>query len=269
MDSMGETYEQLRIILDADGDFVAGGGELSAARQFIALCARGSAAEIETALRRGAPFGARDERGVTPLTAALNSNASLAALKVLLERGAPLEARNGEHATPLMIAAQKRSAVVVDLLVEAGVKVGARDRQGRTALMYAAAYNRDAAVVDILLRSGAQIDRGDRGGMSALMYALKQVVPSPAVVRLLLLAGADANLRDKDGWTPLKLAVAYNKTTEAVALLLGAGARPGRDETERETLTRLLHQNPLMNDAAKTRLSSRLFRFYCLEDKEP
>ena len=55
-----------------------------------------------------------------------------------------------------MIAAQKRSAVVVDLLVEAGAKVGARDRQGRTALMYAAAYNRDAAVVDILLRSGAQ-----------------------------------------------------------------------------------------------------------------
>ena len=70
MDSMGETYEQLRIILDADGDFVVGGGELSAARQFIALCARGAAAEIETALRRGAPVDARDEQGTTPLTAA-------------------------------------------------------------------------------------------------------------------------------------------------------------------------------------------------------
>ena len=180
-----------------------------------------------------------------------------------------MEARNAIHTTPLMIAAQKRSAVVVDLLVEAGAKVGARDRQGRTALMYAAAYNRDAAVVDILLRSGAQIDRGDRGGMTALTYALKQVVPSPAVVRLLLLAGADADLRDKDGWTPLKLAVAYNKTTEAVELLLGAGARPGCDEAERETLTRLLQQNPLMSDADKIRLSSRLSRFYCLEDKEP
>jgi len=260
---MGEQYEQLRIILDADGGFVAGGGELSAARQFIALCARGSAAEIETALRRGASPSARDERGVTPLAAALNSNAGLAALKVLLEHGAPLETRNGGHATPLMIAAQKRSAVVVDLLVEAGAKVGARDRQGRTALMYAAAYNRDAAVVDILLRSGAQIDRGDRVGLSALMYALKQVMPSPAVVRLLLLAGADAGLRGKDGWTPLKLAVAYNKTTEAAELLLGAGARPGQGSLEREALTRLLHQNPLMSGADKTRLSSRLSRFCC------
>ena len=264
---MNGKYEQLRIIPDADGDLVAGSA-LTAVKQFIALCSRGPAAEIETALRRGAPFGARDERGVTPLMAALNSNPSLAALKVLIEHGAPLEARNGEHATPLMTAAQKRSAVVVDLLVEAGAKVGARDRQGRTALMYAAAYNRDAAVVDILLRSGAQVDRGDRDGTTALMHALKQVVPSPAVVRLLLLAGADANSRDKSGWTPLKLAAAYNKTAEAAKLLLGAGARPRRDETEREMLTRLLHQNPLMSDADKTWLRSRLSRIYYFEKKE-
>lgn len=263
---MNGKYEQLRIIPDADGDFVAGSA-LTAVKQFIALCSRGPAAEIETALRRGAPFGARDERGVTPLMAALNSNPSLAALKVLIEHGAPLEARNGEHATPLMTAAQKRSAVVVDLLVEAGAKVGARDRQGRTALMYAAAYNRDAAVVDILLRSGAQIDRGDRDGMTALMHALKQVVPSSAVVRLLLLAGADANFRDKSGWTPLKLAAVYNKTTEAAELLLGAGARPG-GEAEQGALAGLLQQNPLMSDADKTRLNSRLSRLYYFEKKE-
>ena len=70
---MNGKYEQLRIIPDADGDFVAG-SELTAVKQFIALCARGPAAEIETALRRGALSGARDERGVTPLMAALNSN---------------------------------------------------------------------------------------------------------------------------------------------------------------------------------------------------
>ena len=48
---MNGKYEQLRIIPDADGDFVAG-SELTAVKQFIALCARGPAAEIETALRR-------------------------------------------------------------------------------------------------------------------------------------------------------------------------------------------------------------------------
>ena len=91
-------------------------------------------------------------------------------------------------------------------LIDAIGDVRAFDRQGRTALMIAAAHGR-VEFVQLLLAAGADVNAADEQGMTPLMHAAeagKRPSPGPlpiAVARLLLAAGADATRRCKRGWT--------------------------------------------------------------------
>ncbi len=248
-------YEQLQ--------FVTGGGEfidaveLAAVKKFLALCSRGSAAEIRRAIEGGASVLRADELGRTPLMAASQFN-DLASVRELLLAGCDVNACDGDGLTSLMFASREGSAAVVAALVDSGAAVGARDSLGRTALMHAASQARDGVVVDVLLRSGAKLDAVDKSGMTPLMYAVMQSSPDERVVRILLLAGADPNARGGE-WTPLRLAISYNRNSAVAKLLLGAGAhRPTGDEILRYSGS--LQQNALMPEREKNALAEQIFR---------
>ena len=71
---------------------------------------------------------------------------------------------------------EANSAEKVKLLVARGAQVNTRDKEGRTALMFAVDRG-DVEVVEALLQAGADASVVNQEGATALMYAFQE--PSP------------------------------------------------------------------------------------------
>ena len=68
------------------------------------------------------------------------SNGDLEMVQLLLENGANIEARDQRGETALMMAIRKDDLEMVQLLLEHGANIEARDQRGETALMIAVYY---------------------------------------------------------------------------------------------------------------------------------
>jgi murein DD-endopeptidase len=153
-------------------------------------------------LDAGAAVNDRPEGSVALLVAANQGDREMVTL--LLDRGANIESHpqatvqitNGEQLpTPLMLAADRGWSALVKLLLARGANPNARDRQGMTALMYAAG-------------------------------AIQTSVGSPTVIEALIAAKADVNARAANGDTALDLAARYGN--EPAIAALKAAQRPTR-----------------------------------------
>lgn len=91
-------------------------------------------------------------------------------VKQLLDRGVKVNARDAEGRTALHEAALAGHAQTIDLLMENGAKVNARDDHGRAALHEAALAGKLEAVV-ALLHGGASPKARDDEGNNALDLA--------------------------------------------------------------------------------------------------
>jgi hypothetical protein len=119
-----------------------------------------------------------DSHGQTPLLWAVRGGHE-AVVQLLLEKGADIEARDHSGQTALLWAAENGHRAVVQLLLEKGADIEARDHSGQTALLWAA-ENGHEAVVQLLLEKGADIE----ADKVALLLAAKN--GHRAVVQLLL-----------------------------------------------------------------------------------
>jgi ankyrin repeat protein len=104
--------------------------------------------------------------------------------------------------------------------------VNAKDVQGQTPLMLAAAFG-SAEAVQLLLTNGADARAASNGGVTALHWA----APNAAKVKMLLGAGADVHAVSQLGRTPLLVAASANGTAESVRLLLAKGAKVNVTDT--------------------------------------
>jgi len=94
--------------------------------------------------------------------------------------------------------------------------------EGRTPLIYAAAY-RNIPAVTLLLQKGAIIDIGDVRGKTALIYAAKNSNDTAELLTILINAGANINQPDNNKWTPLMHAARTGHANNVKKLLdLGA-----------------------------------------------
>jgi ankyrin repeat protein len=148
------------------------------------------------------------------------SEASKAIVQLLVEKGANVEARDRYAATPLLLAARKGYHVIVQLLLENGANIEARDISDRTSLSLAAG-NGDNVIILLLLKKGANIETRDHYGETPLSLATGN--RHATTVLLLLKRGADIDARDSSDRTPLFRAAGEGYDV-IVQLLLEKGA---------------------------------------------
>ncbi|HUT54935.1 MAG TPA: ankyrin repeat domain-containing protein [bacterium] len=136
--------------------------------------------------------------GVTPLGLAAYRGSALG-IEIMLsgEGECDLNASDSRGRAPLLLAAQGLTGkAVIEKLIKEGAKPAARDKQGRTALHYAAiAWKTGArgqadkeATVRTLVAAGAPLNQADDNGMTALQLAAS--AGNDSLVKLLTELGA-------------------------------------------------------------------------------
>jgi ankyrin repeat protein len=212
-----------------------------------------------------------DETGLvidreSPLEIALSGGhdgeIALPIVRALLAGGANPNEKFPSGLTPLAAASFYSETGAAKMLLRHGAQINARDRRGRTALMYAVLYYSaldkpnfipsHRPMLRLLLARGASVNARDSNGMTALMFSLvsdqnqyfdeKDAGRFGTRFRLeaasfLLANGADANARDNQGRTPLMWAAmtesgsddnnedAEKRRLEAMRYLLDHGAQ--------------------------------------------
>ena len=152
---------------------------------------------------RGADVNAGGNGGWTPLHEALDMPGGTEVVRVLLEHKANPRATERKYGIePLHLAASIRDRKAVQMLLNHGAAVDAKDGDGQTPLHWAA-NEEDAGVVEELLAHGAAVDAQAKDGSTPLHNAV--VGGNIAVVKALLDHKADPTLKNGKGQTPLDL----------------------------------------------------------------
>ena len=127
----------------------------------------------------------------------------------------------------LFSAIAKNDITTVDSLIKSGVNINARDRMGRTPLMYAIIDGTGAIFDLILAQPGVNIDHQDTNGDSALHFSAQCYKNHEA--QSIIRAGGAIDLVDKYGNSPLWRAVFNSKGRgDLIVTLLAAGADANR-----------------------------------------
>ncbi|CAH8867501.1 unnamed protein product [Trichobilharzia szidati] len=137
-------------------------------------------------------------------------------LQMLLNAGAQIDARDTFGNTPLHYAAEDGDGGLLSLLLNNGASVDAQDITNKTPLMKAARSGKVWAVRRLLL-FGANVNVKDRNDETALHFACRQ--GSTEITRMLIKAESRLNAQNQIGLTPLMESVSYNQR-EAVSLLI-------------------------------------------------
>ena len=171
----------------------------------------------------------KDAAGATALHHAAGYG-PIANLELLIEKGADLNAKNRRRSTPLHWAIHDEAKV--RLLLSKGAAVNAKQAEGRTPLFLAAMLGDSVPGMRLLLGAGADPNLATANGQTPLMNAaFRGNVES---VRLLIERGANVNAKDGAGETPLMFACSSG-SADVVRLLIEHGAdvkvRSKRNET--------------------------------------
>jgi hypothetical protein len=126
-------------------------------------------------------------------------------IQAAIDNGADVNARNKDGKTPLMFAAgYAPNPEVINILLAAGAEVNAKEpKYGLTPLMFAVAANTNPEVATTLLNAGADLGARSQGGVTVLMWAAVYT-ENPEIISLLLKAGSDAKARNDAGKTAIE-----------------------------------------------------------------
>jgi ankyrin repeat protein len=154
-------------------------------------------------------------------------------IRSALSQGYDVNSRDREKRTALMYAAFNGRSDIVKLLLEAGADVNAQDALGNSALMFAASST-DSATVQLLIDAGAEINMTDNNEhFTALMWAAAEGRLDN--VRLLLKYKADTTLKDVDGDTAESFAAQKGHSDIVAILQAAAPAESGTKQPEKES----------------------------------
>jgi ankyrin repeat protein len=164
-------------------------------------------------------LGATETSQITPDVFATLRTSDLRQLRAALEGGASAKARDAQGNTPLLLAAAYGDAACLQLLLDHGAQVNATNTAGSTALLRAAG---DFEKLSLLVQRGADVNARSALGNTPLMLASRPA-DSHRAVELLLTHGADAKATNHFGATAL-MAAAAGGDEQTVRLLIKHGA---------------------------------------------
>ena len=171
-----------------------------------------------------------------PLAAAAAANAADAVRRLLAEgRGA--DETDDSGITPLMWAARDNALAAMDVLLDRGADVNARDARNRWTPLLHATHTQRPAAVRLLLERGADPNLSAPRNLAPLLMAADD--PNPEIVALLLAHGANPRVEGPAGITPLTQAVSGGALTDLTDRPLLGGCRPA-------TVRALLDHDPTL-----------------------
>ena len=217
-------------------------------------------------LSAGANHTTANANGDTWIHYAIYGDCSKEVLQLIIDEGADVNATNNENVTALMLASKKGNinamnvlitagadqtiedadgnqwihcAVheyctkeVLQLIIDLGADVNARNKQNITALMLASFVgNRDA--MKVLLSAGANKATENVVGNTWIHYAIHGDC-SKDVLQSIIDAGADVNATNKQNCTALMLA-GLKENVDAINVLLSAGADQTTEDANGDT----------------------------------
>jgi ankyrin repeat protein len=148
----------------------------------------GNSELIGALLKRGADVNvAESEMGYTPLMWASMKDYHNDSVQLLIEAGANLNARNSKGETALMVALRESGKLNAELLVEKGADFNIANNVGEIPIVIAAGYGY-TNVVAKMIAMGADVNVKSRNGDTALSFARSSGYDD--VVKLLLAHGA-------------------------------------------------------------------------------
>ena len=176
---------------------------------------------VSTLLTHGAHPNARDKRGNTALIVLAHSEGNdphdvVATGNALLAHGARINAANDDGQTALDVA---DTPEIIAYACSKGADVNARDRNGKTALMFYCATTPDDggpgvwfAAAKVVVDHGAHVNAQDKTGWTALMRLgtvdLTEQSDAVTTAKLLIAHGANVRLKNHRGKTALQIASA-------------------------------------------------------------
>lgn len=164
----------------------------------------------------------------------------VAAIQKALAAGVKVDARDGQGRTPLLLATHANRPEAARVLIAAGADVNAKDNIEDSPYLYAGAEGRNE-ILKMTLAAGADLKSVNRYGGTALIPAAHH--GHPETVKILLATPIDKDHINRLGWTALLEAVILGDGgkvhTEIVKLLVDAGANV--NIADRERVTPLAH----------------------------
>jgi ankyrin repeat protein len=172
-----------------------------------------------------------DPNGVSPSGETLLMTSARAgvvkAMQLLVDAGARVDAREAAfNQTALMLAARSNSADAIAFLLDNGADINARTSVGETPTFSPPCKGTGCGSEGVGINRGGLPDRGRRdpvkGGMTPLLYAARE--GADAAIAVLIRRGADLELAEANGMTPLLMALLNNQLGSA-RQLVDAGAK--------------------------------------------
>ena len=161
-------------------------------------------------------------------------------VEVLIDAGAEIEARDSKGRSPLSVAAYLGQLVIVKQLVRAGAELGTVDAEGRTCLHIAASCRNTDMVRYLVGLPEMGVNHVDTNGCTALHAAAQRGYAD--VVQVLVDAQADIETRDNKGHSPLLSACASHSDSGQLVIvkqLIRAGADVSTVSRQRRTCLHL------------------------------
>jgi tetratricopeptide (TPR) repeat protein/ankyrin repeat protein len=196
---------------------------------FQFTCEYGTPEEVQEAIKNGSNINCQDdELGWTPLMSGMLNESVQEIATLLVAAGANVNMTSWSGINALMLAAESSESSLVKYLLDNGAIEHINDTEseyGYTPLIWAAKNNdtNGGEVIQVLIDHGADVNIKDKNGFTAILYAA-MLNRNEDVIRTLIQNGVDINQIGPKNVTPLLGAIGMNSNINITKLLLDSGA---------------------------------------------